>query len=385
MSGLLLDCLKQSEIRDMSNECDRVGGINLAQGICDFPLNSILEEATELAMKSGMNHYTRYDGEQILREAIAEKSRKYNNIQVDPDRNIVVTCGATGALVCACSALLETGDEVILFEPYYGYHQYTFLSLGLKIKYVPLLSPNWELDISTLRNAISSKTKAIMINTPLNPSGKVFTYEELKYIGQLCEEHNLLVFTDEIYEYILYDGVKHISPASLSEFKNRTITISGYSKTFSITGWRIGYCICPEKYAAKIGYVSDLIYVCAPAPLQVGVASAIRSLQDEYYNNLIETFTYKRKVICNMLTEMELYPFVPQGAYYVMADITRLPGRTGKEKAMWLLDKTGVAVVPGEAFYHTAKYGYNLARFCFAKPDNVLLEACDKIRKIGYN
>lgn len=374
--------LKKSEIREMSIECDKVNGINLSQGICDFPLEDVLKNAVIDAMDSGNNHYTRYDGEYALRKAIAEKSKKYNGIYADAEKNVIVTCGATGALFCVASALLSAGDEVIIFEPYYGYHVYTLMSLGITPIYVRLEPPVWNIDSKQIKAVITDNTKAILINTPLNPTGKVFNEQELKEIASICEEKNLLIITDEIYEYIVYDGLKHISPASIPELKDRVITISGYSKTFSITGWRIGHCICPEKYAMDIGYIADLLYVCAPAPLQLAVAKAIEVLDDSFYFNLKESFNRKRKLICNTLLQIGMTPIVPQGAYYVMADISKLRGITGKEKVMWLLKNTGVAVVPGEAFFHNEEYGYNLARFCFAKNDIVLQQACEALKKI---
>ena len=373
--------LKKSEIREMSIECDKVGGINLSQGICDFPLIDELKNAALEAMEEGYNHYTRHDGEYILRKAISDKARRYNKIEADPERNIVVTCGATGALFCVASALFEPEDEIILFEPFYGYHVYTLLSLNLKPVYVKLNPPEWRISIEDIKKKITNRTKAILINTPLNPTGKVFSRNELQELAGLCNDKDLLVITDEIYEYILYDDLKHISPAALPELKDRTFTISGYSKTFSITGWRIGYSICPDKYVEEIGHIADLLYVCAPAPLQYATAKAIELLDDSYYQKLKSAFTKKRTIICDTLNSVGLNPYIPQGAYYVMADISRLPGVTGKEKAMWLLNRTGVAVVPGEAFLSCEKEGYTLARFCFAKDDSVLQRACDSIIK----
>ncbi len=374
--------LKKSEIREMSIECDRANGINLSQGICDFPLDDVLLNSAYEAMKNGYNHYTRHDGEAVLRQAIAKKAGSYNGIKADPDKNIIVTCGATGALFCVCAALFEAGEEIILFEPFYGYHQYTLRSLGLKPVYMKLDPPGWKIDPEILESKISERTKAILINTPLNPTGKVFSESELKTIAGICKRHDLLVITDEIYEYILYDGLSHISPASLKEFDDRVITISGYSKTFSITGWRIGYCICSERYAVRVGYMADLLYVCAPAPLQVAVAEAVRVLDDRFYENMRNAFYNKREMICGTLSDIGLHPIIPQGAYYVMADIGRLPGNTGKERVMYLLDETGVAAVPGEAFFSEEKEGYGLARFCFAKDDETLNRACEALRKI---
>ena len=372
--------LLQSEIRNMSIECDSVGGINLSQGICDLPLESILSDGVVQAMRIGENHYTRYDGLDVLREAITQKAKAFNRINTSPDV-ITVSCGATGALYSACYALLDPGDEVVLFEPYYGYHQYTLTSLGLVPVYVTLTLPDFSIDYDQLQAVVGPKTKALILCTPANPCGKVFTEAELLLLAAFCEKNNLLVFTDEIYEYITYDGNRHISPASLDDFNERTITISGYSKTFSITGWRIGYCISNKKVAQWIGNANDLIYVCAPAPLQYAVAQGINQVPQSFYDGLRADFTQKRNLLCDTLSILGLTPYIPQGAYYVLADVTALPGATGKDKAMYLLNKTGVATVPGEAFYQS-NVGHNLLRFCFAKNMAVIHEACERLKTL---
>lgn len=364
----------------MSIECDIVSGINLSQGICDLPLDSVLISGVNEALKKEINHYTRYDGIDEIRNAIAGKAKSYNKIDCDPKKNITVTCGATGALYSACLALLSPGDEVMLFQPFYGYHEYTLAAADLVPVYLNLTPPNWDFNISEMERAITPKTKAIIVNTPANPCGKVFTEEELNIIGDFCIENDLIIFTDEIYEYITYDGRKHISPASVEKIKDRVITISGYSKTFSITGWRIGYSIAEEKIANLIGIASDLVYVCAPAPLQYAVAKAIDNLGDSFYNNLKEEFVVKREIICSALTECGFAPYVPQGAYYVLADISRIKGGNSKEKCMNLLKETGVAAVPGGSFYRGGG-GENLARFCFAKNEDVLRLAASQLKK----
>ena len=373
--------LSRSEIRIMSIECEKAGGLNLSQGVCDLPLPAALREAAKAAIDSGENHYTRFDGLASLRQAISQKLRSYNGIVTNPDTELIVTSGATGAFYCACLALLNPGDEVILFEPFYGYHEYTLLALDLVPVYARLSYPSWSFDPDEVESLITERTKGIMINTPANPSGKVFTREELGSLAKLCIRHDLLVFTDEIYEYIVYDGSTHISPGSLASLRDRTITVSGYSKTFSITGWRIGYCACGERYAAPIGCASDLVYVCAPAPLQSGVAEAIDTLPESFYSSLRTRYQSKRDRICEVLENAGLPPCVPQGAYYVLADASRLRGDTSKQKAMYLLEKTGVAAVPGAAFYHGGG-GENLIRICFAKDDAVIDEACERLSAI---
>ncbi len=367
----------------MSVECEKIDGINLAQGVCDVPLPDSVRLGAQKAMDAGCNTYTRFDGLTELRKAIAGKVRSFNGISCDPETDVVVTSGSTGAFYSACLALLEPGDEVILFEPTYGYHVSTLLAVGVQPVYVTLRGREWGFSPEDLKLVLTNRTKGILVNTPANPSGKVFTFEELTWIADFAKENDLFVFTDEIYEYIVYNGGRHISPATLPGMAERTITISGYSKTFSITGWRVGYCVADRRWAQMIGYIHDLVYVCAPAPLQRGVADGIVALgRSDYYMKLLRDLEGKRDLICRTLKEIGLVPHVPVGAYYVLADISRLPGRTGKERSMWLLDKTRVACVPGEAFFHNADDGYSLARFCFAKTTLDLNEACRCLEKL---
>jgi aminotransferase len=368
----------QSEIRNMSIECDLVGGINLSQGVCDTEVPLAVRRGAQSAIDEGINIYTRYDGLEELRKAIAAKQKVFTGLEMDPEREVIVSAGATGALYCACLALLNPGDEVIVFEPYYGYHISTLVATQAVPVYVQLHPPDWTFDYASLEKAATPRTKAILINTPANPSGKVFSREELEHLAAFASEHDLFVFTDEIYEHFLYDGHKHIPPATLPGMRERTITISGLSKTFSITGWRIGYCLCDARWAQTIGYFNDLVYVCAPAPLQIGVARGLEALGTDYYESLSREYAGKRDRVCGALKKAGLHPHVPQGAYYILADISGLPGEKSKEKAMYLLERTGVASVPGEAFYD-GDGGENLARFCFAKEDSVLEEACRRI------
>ncbi len=371
----------QSEIRAMSIECDKVGGINLAQGVCDTEVPLPVRREAQRAMDEGINTYTRFDGLPELRQAIARKMRNSNGIIADPETEITVSAGSTGALYCACLALLNPGDEVIVFEPYYGYHLSTLLATGAVPTYVTMRPPDWSFDPEELASRVTSKTRGILVCTPNNPTGKVFSRAELQCIADLAVRHDLFVFTDEIYEYFVYDGLRHISPGSLPGMAGRTITISGFSKTLSITGWRIGYSVSDARWAQMIGYMSDLVYVCAPAPLQMGVARGLAALGPEYYSELCTTYAEKRGKICNALEKAHLKPFVPQGSYYVLADASRLPGSSSKDKAMYLLSKTGVACVPGDAFFHGAG-GADLIRFCFAKTDADLDEACRRIGRL---
>jgi aminotransferase len=283
----------QSEIRNMSIECDKLNGINLAQGICDLPLESILSDGVREAMRKGENHYTRYDGIDLLREQISIKANNFNGINTSAD-NVIVSSGATGAFYSACFALFNPGDEIILFEPYYGYHEYTLMSLDLIPVFATLTPPEWTLDFDQLNKLVTKKTKAIVFCSPSNPSGKIFSMNELEQLGDFCIKNDLIILTDEIYEYITFDGLKHISPASHAKYKERTVTVSGFSKTFSITGWRIGYCIADTYITKWIGNASDLIYVCAPSPMQYGVACAIRDIPASFYAELSVQYQKKK-------------------------------------------------------------------------------------------
>jgi aminotransferase len=374
--------LAQSDIRAMTLACAKVKGINMSQGVCDTPVPPVVIQTAKAAMDRGHNIYSRFDGISELREAIASKLATYNRITADPETNITVSAGATGSFQATCMALLNPGDEVILFEPFYAYHVQAILAVEAVPRYVTMQAPEWTFDIQELERAITPKTKALVVNTPGNPSGKVFTRKELEQIAEVACRHDLMVITDEIYEYFVFDGREHISVATLPNMADRTITIGGYSKTFSITGWRIGYSVAEATWAKAIGAMSDVLYVCAPTPLQYGVAAGIRELSDSFYVGLAKEHQQKRDRFCRALEKASLPPCVPQGAYYVLADVSRLPGKTGRERAMYLLDKTGVAGVPGEAFFDGPE-GNRFMRFCMAKTDDDLEQASVRIEKIA--
>ena len=374
--------LVQSEIRAMTTACNRVKGVNLAQGVCDTGVPEPVIRGAKEAMGSGINTYTRFDGLDNLRQALANKLATYNAIKADSETDITISNGATGAFQCACMALLNPGDEVIVFEPYYGYHISTLLAIEAVPRLIPFQGRNWGLGLDDVVQALTDRTRAILVNTPGNPSGKVFTKKELENLATLAKQYDLLVFTDEIYEYFLYDQREHVSIASLAGMADRTITISGYSKTFGITGWRIGHSVASAPYAELIGAMNDLLYVCAPAPLQYGVALGIQELGPSFYQEVRQSFQDKRDQFCKVLEQVGLPPTIPQGAYYVLADVSRISGRTGKERAMWILEKTGVAGVPGEAFFQ-ADRGRQYIRFSFAKTNADLNEACERLKRLA--
>jgi aminotransferase len=371
----------QSEIRAMSTACEQMGGINLAQGVCDTPVPAPVEEAAIQAIRDGHNIYTRLDGIGRLRSAISAKQKRDYGLLYDAETEVLVASGATGGLHAAAMALLNPGDEVLLFEPFYGYHVSTLKSMRVNPVLVPLAAPDWVLDTDALHAAITPKTRAILLNTPSNPGGKVFSLSELEAVAEVCRQHDLFLFTDEIYEYFVYDGLRHISPATLDGMRERTIVISGFSKTFSVTGWRLGYVTADKKWMGAMSYFHDLTYVCAPSALQHGAAAGLEQLPPSFYTELAASHQDKRTRILSALTAAGLTPTTPAGAYYVLADATSLPGKTAAEKARKLLAATGVASVAGSAFFRPGR-GENLLRFCFAKKDNDLDEACDRLRRL---
>jgi len=371
----------QSEIRAMTTECDRVGGINLAQGVCDTPVPAPVQEAAIQAIHDGYNIYTRLDGIARLRTAIAAKQQRDYGLSYNPETEVLVASGATGGLHAAAMALLNPGDEVLIFEPFYGYHVSLMQSQRVKPVLVALAEPDYALDVAALRAAVTPKTRAILLNTPTNPSGKVFTRSELEAIAAVVMEHDLFLITDEIYEYFVYDGAKHIAPATLPGMRERTIVISGFSKTFSVTGWRLGYVTADAKWMGAMAYFHDMTYVCAPSPFQHGAAAGLELLPPSFYQQVAVDHESKRGRMLSALADAGLTPSKPAGAYYVLADVSRLPGKTAAEKSRHLLAVTGVAAVAGSAFFRPG-HGENLMRFCFAKKDDELDEACARLRKL---
>ncbi len=374
--------LGHSEIRAMTQACVAEKGLNMAQGVCDTPVPESVLRGAAAAMERGQNVYSRFDGLPDLRQALGMKLRRDNGIDANPETEITVSCGATGSFHSACLALLNPGDEVVLFEPYYQYHISALQAVEAVPVAVRMRAPDWTFSPADLEQAITPRTKAVIVNTPGNPSGRVFSREELEHIAEVARYRDLLVFTDEIYEYFLYDGRRHVSMASLPGMAERTITIGGYSKTFSVTGWRIGYSVAAERWAQAIGAMNDLLYVCAPTPLQAGVAAGINELPESFYLQLAKDYQAKRDRFCTALTHAGLSPSIPQGAYYVLADASRIPGETGKERAIHILKAVGVAGVPGEAFF-SGREGSRFIRFSYAKTDADIDEACRRIARLA--
>ncbi|HLB42185.1 MAG TPA: pyridoxal phosphate-dependent aminotransferase [Gammaproteobacteria bacterium] len=367
--------LKQSGIRSASTRCEAIKGINLGQGICDLRIPNEIKRAAYEAIENNKNIYSACEGFFPLRAAIAKKMQAFNQIIADPMTNIVVTHGSTGAFVCTVNTLFNPDDEVILFEPFYSYHRNILELKNINVKIVPIQFTDLSLDIDLLKKAITSKTRGIVICTPCNPSGKVFSRDELLTIGRLASQFNLFVITDEIYEYITYPGYTHVSLASLENFKDFTVTISGFSKTYNMTGWRLGYAVGPSAIMHKIALVQDLLYVCPVTPLQHAMLAAFE-LDEDYYTSMTLSYLLKRNRVVSELKEIGFDVTTPQGAYYLLADFSRLNFATDDEDAAKkLLEQAKVATVPGRSFYKNPKDGKSILRFCYALDESKIEQA----------
>jgi aminotransferase len=370
----------QSQIRAMSILCREKNGINMAQGLCDLDVPLPVQIGAKQAIERGYNTYTATEGNYKLRHAIAKKQNDFYDQGVDAD-NVLVSLGATGAFYATATSLLEVGDEVIVFEPYYGYHVATLKALGCKIRYVKTVAPSYAIDFDALKTQITPKTKAILICNPSNPSGKVYTKSELESFGELVQKHGLVFFSDEMYEHFIYDDASFYSALSIESLKDSCVVISGFSKIYSITGWRLGYAITQKKAVTAASVINDLIYVCPPAPLQMGVLKGLEELPQSYYTDVAKSHQIKRDRFTRALNQAGLHAKPIQGAYYILADISKLQGDDDKQKVLTLLDKTGIAAVPARAFYNDAS-GIHLARFCFSKKESELNEAMERLKRL---
>ncbi len=376
--------LKQSNIRAITLMLQEVDGINLGQGICDMPTPEPIKRGAHAAIDDDKSIYSYYGGILQLREALLKKSRAYNRIPANSVDDIMVTVGSTGAFVATILTLLDAGDEVIVFEPYYGYHCNLLTVMGASLKFVRTTALDWDIDFEHVESLISSRTKAIIVNTPGNPNGKVWSRDELNQMATLLKKHDLWAITDEIYEYMLYDGREHISLASIPGAYERTITLSGFSKTYNMTGWRLGYAVGPESVITKMGLLADLIYICAPTPLQHGVAEAF-SMSDNYFADMLTSYERKRQLMCTTLEEIGFNVPWPQGSYYVLADFTPLRERfegfdDDMQASQTLVDRAGIGTVAGRSFFAEEADGDSCLRFCFAKEYDVLEEACRRLK-----
>ncbi len=372
----------ESVIREMTRLAMEHGAINLAQGFPDFPAPGELKEAAKRAIDEDLNQYPITWGERELREAIAEKYRRDYGMAVDPERSVCVTCGSTEAMIAAILGVLDPGDEVVIFEPYYENYGPDTILAGATPRYVALREPDWTFDEGELRAAFSDRTRAVVVNTPNNPTGKVFSREELEAIAALCVRYDAVAFTDEIYEHITYDGARHVPIATVPGMEDRTVTISAVSKTYAVTGWRVGWAIAPPPLLDGIRKVHDFLTVGAPTPLQHAAATALR-LPPSYYERTGREYAERRSVMMDVLAEARFEAKPPAGAYYVMASVEHLGMGSDVEVAMRLVREVGVAVVPGSSFFSRPELGRHVVRFSFCKRPETLREAGRRLRALA--
>jgi len=357
------------------------GAINLAQGFPDFPAPEELKRAAAEAIAADINQYSITWGAKPFRDAIATKYWRTYRLDFDPEREITVCCGATEGMIASMIAVLDPGDEVVLFEPFYENYGPDTQLCGAEVRYVTLYAPDWRFDPDELRRAFSPRTKAIILNSPNNPTGKVFTREELTFIAGLCQEFDALAITDEIYEHILYDGAEHIPIVSLPGMRNRSILVNSMSKTYSVTGWRVGWVLAPPDLTDSIRQVHDFLTVGAAAPLQQAGAMAL-AMGEDYYRNLAAGYKKRRDLIVASLEDAGLRAFRPRGAYYVMTDISGLDFNDDVSFVRYLIETLGLAAVPGSSFFAHPGRGSQQVRFCFCKKYETLEMAKQQLAKL---
>lgn len=371
----------ESVIREMSRMAAKYKSVNLAQGMPDFPCPEELKQAACQAINDDINQYAITWGDKPFRDAISAKNEKYIGVKYEPESEITVTCGATEGMIATMLALVDPDEEVIAFEPYYENYGPDAILAGAKPRYVSLHPPDWTFDEAELEKAFNNKTRALVLNTPHNPTGKVFTRHELETIARLCQKWGVYVFTDEPYEHILYDGAKHVAMASLPGMKDLTVTVNSLSKTYSITGWRLGTVCASEQVSTAIRKVHDFLTVGAAAPLQRAGAFAM-SLPDQYYLDLAAAYQTRRDSMLEILDAAEIPYFKPSGAYYVYCDIGKFGFENDVKFTEFLVKDVGVAVVPGSSFFRPGDRGKNYIRFCFAKKPETLKMARERLVKL---
>ncbi len=375
----------ESVIREMTREALKYGAVNLSQGFPDFSAPADIKQKAKDAIDQDINQYAITWGSKDFRNAIARKTQSYLGIDIDPETEITVTCGSTEGMIAAMMATVDPGEEVIVFEPFYENYAPDAILSDAKPRYVPLRAPEWTFDRDELRATFNKNTKAIIVCNPNNPTGKVFSREEMEFIAGLCQEFDTLCFTDEIYEHILYprDGadIRHISMAQLDGMRERTVVVNSMSKTYSVTGWRVGYCIAPAEVTGAIRKVHDFLTVGAAAPLQAAGAYAL-SLPQQYYDTLQAEYQARRDLLLPVLEESGFKTFVPDGAYYIMTDISAFGFSDDVEFTRHLIREVGVACVPGSSFYSNPVDGAQQVRFCFCKKDETLHLAAERLSKL---
>ncbi len=372
---------KESQIREASRYCEKFGAINLAQGLPDFPTPQALKDAAREAIAADLNQYADSWGWVKLREAIAEKMQRDNQIAVDPETEITVCCGATEGLNVALMSLIDPGDRVLIFEPFYENYIPNLVTVGGIPEFIRLQPPQWEVTTEMLEPIFKKGIKAVIINSPANPTGKVWTRTELELIAKLCQQYDVYAITDEIYEYIVYEG-EHISLMSIEGMRDRTIVVNGFSKTFCITGWRLGYTIATPEITAAMRRIHDFITISAPAPLQHAALTAMQ-FGREYFTNMALDYKRKRDILFPALVEMGLSPVLPKGAYYIWTD-SSIIAKDANSAAFRLAKEALVAAVPGTCFSHPEREKVNALRFCFAKKDSTIEAAVENLRRLKF-
>ena len=375
----------ESVIREMTREALKHGAVNLSQGFPDFSAPEDIKRKAMEAIAADVNQYAITWGSKDFRDAIARKTRSYLGLEIDPETEITVTCGSTEGMIAAMMATVDPGEEVIVFEPFYENYAPDAILSDARPRHVPLRAPDWSFDRDELRRTFNEKTKAIIVCNPNNPTGKVFTQDEMEFIAGLCREYDALCFTDEIYEHILYPregaDIHHTSMAQIEGMRDRTVIVNSMSKTYSVTGWRVGYCIAPPEITSAIRKVHDFLTVGAAAPLQAAGAYAL-SLPQEYYDTLQSEYRARRDLLLPVLEAAGFKTFVPDGAYYIMTDISGFGFSDDVEFTKHLIREVGVACVPGSSFYSVPSLGQQQVRFCFCKKDETLHAAADRLSKL---
>jgi aspartate/methionine/tyrosine aminotransferase len=375
----------ESVIREMTRVNNQHGGINLAQGMPNFQPPPEVLAAAHRAIDGDFHQYAITWGTPRLRRAIADKYRRFYGMAVEPDLHVTICCGSTETMLATLLAVLNPGDEVIIFEPFYENYGPGCIIAGAEPVFVPLEPPDFRFDPDRLSRAVTARTRAIIFNSPNNPSGKVFSRSELEVIAEVCRRHDLLAITDEIYEHIIYDGTEHVPIATLPDMAERTVTISGISKSYSVTGWRIGYAITSEELSIGIRRAHDFITVGAPHPLQEAAVAALE-LPESYYVSLRTNYQARRDLLLDKVRQAGFVAYLPRGAYYILTDAAHFLHRFGcrddHEFAMFLVKEIGVATVPGSSFYAHGELGKTKIRFCFPKTDDILIEAGRRLQKL---
>jgi aspartate/methionine/tyrosine aminotransferase len=371
----------ESVIREMTRLNELYGGVNLSQGFPDFPAPAAVKEAACAAIQADVNQYAVTWGARRLREAVAREFTRRYSIPVVADEQVTVCCGSTEAMMSTMMALIDPGDEVVIFEPFYENYGPDAILSGATPRYVTLHEPGWTFDPAELTAVFNNRTRAIILNTPNNPTGKVFSHEELETIASLCRKWDVIAISDEIYEHIIYDGRQHVPIATLDGMAERTVTINGLSKTYSVTGWRVGWTISPPSLTGAIRKVHDFLTVGAAAPLQEAGAVAL-GMPDDYYRQLAADYQRRRDALLDVLERHHFTVYKPGGAYYIMTDIGAFGFNDDVEFARYLVKDIGVAAVPGSSFYSNPALGRTKLRFCFCKRDETLAEADQRMERL---